>query len=923
MAFFGCIISKNSGTHKKTRLKLSSTKFSHFPLLWLSIFFAAGILYSKWSAEHFQIFPFGCAFFAIFAAIVRDKNFASIFVAISFAFAGAVCFQIRQDSVSSNRVRSIYNSGSIASGAPVEIKGEIQAAPEASYDGYFLIVRVTNLTSKEQQIAATGDIRAFVPTRTTEDAAEFRAIDLRSGSGVRVACDLMREEKFRNPGVVSRIELLDQQEIDATCTVKSLSLIEKTGETEQFSPTEWILDRRQYLIDDFRQRFEPATGGVMIASLLGDKYFLDKGTADVFREGGTFHVLVISGLHITFIGGLVLLLFRLFTRRKLLQILGACGFLWVYTFAVGAEVPVVRASIMFTVIAFSQFVRRKGNLLNSLGLCALLLLAWKPDDLFSASFQLTFVSVTAIAAVGFPVVEKLRAIGRWVPTADAPFPARVPIWLKRFCEMLYWRDHIWEVEERRQIWTARIFKRPFLNRLSSFGFQGAAAYLFEGILISTVVQIWLLPFGVIYFHRVTPAGIVLNLWVGVCIAVESVVAVAAVLLGHVSNLLALPFARFAEIFNWLLLYGPRIFTDGIFTSIRLPAYTGQGGIIYALYFLPVLLLAVVAFRWDPFAYGTRADKADFISIVSQRPFAYAATALLAFSIAIIILHPLSSPTPDGRLHVDFLDVGQGDSAFVTFPDGTTLLIDGGGQISFLDDGNNFEPDAPRIGEAVVSQFLWEKGYSKIDYVLATHADADHIQGLTDVVRNFDVREAFFARTPMNDPEYAELAQVIQKKKITISLLSRGDLFNIGGVDVQVLFPEGDDSPDAVSDNDHSLVVRLVYESRSLLLTGDVERKAENQMLATPEYLTADVIKVPHHGSHTSSTQQFVDAVKPQIAIISVGRRSRFGHPHEDVVERWKNTEAKVMTTGENGTISVSTDGSNLVVETFVFGDSPN
>ena len=136
----------------------------------------------------------------------------------------------------------------------------------------------------------------------------------------------------------------------------------------------------------------------MNASLLGDKYFLDKDTADVFREGGTFHILVISGLHITFIGGLLLLLVMRLTRRRWIQFGVTAAVLWAYTLAVGADVPVVRAAIMFTVVSFSYVIYRQGSLLNALGVCGLVLLVWRPSDLFNPSFHLTFVSVVAILA---------------------------------------------------------------------------------------------------------------------------------------------------------------------------------------------------------------------------------------------------------------------------------------------------------------------------------------------------------------------------------------------------------------------------------------------------------------------------------------------------------------------------------------------
>ncbi|HVE57874.1 MAG TPA: ComEC/Rec2 family competence protein, partial [Pyrinomonadaceae bacterium] len=298
--------------------------------------------------------------------------------------------------------------------------------------------------------------------------------------------------------------------------------------------------------------------------------------------------------------------------------------------------------------------------------------------------------------------------------------------------------------------------------------------------------------------------------------------------------------------------------------------------------------------------------------------------LLIF-VSLVVFHPLSAPTPDGRLHIDFLDVGQGDAALVTFPNGETLLVDGGGKPNFnnlyvkreTEEPEIFEPDANTVGEAVVSQFLWEKGYSQIDYILATHADADHIQGLTDVAKNFHVRAAFFGRTPEKDDDFAKLYQVLQKRKIEIVKLKRGDVLNFDRASVEVLYPEADDSPEAVSDNNHSLVLHIIFGTKRFLLTGDIEKETESFLAQNPGFLQSDIIKVAHHGSRTSSIQPFIDAVKAEYAVISVGKTSPFGHPHKEVLERWKNANAKVLTTGERGTISVSTDGKDLIISRFL------
>jgi competence protein ComEC len=252
------------------------------------------------------------------------------------------------------------------------------------------------------------------------------------------------------------------------------------------------------------------------------------------------------------------------------------------------------------------------------------------------------------------------------------------------------------------------------------------------------------------------------------------------------------------------------------------------------------------------------------------------------------------------------------------------LIDGGGAASRktviehdFEESEIFEPDPYRIGEAIVSRFLWQRGYSRVDYILPTHADTDHMQGLVDVAKNFRVRGALMGRENVDDEDFTELSGVLRHRGIPVLNISRGDTLGFDGVNVEVLYPEAETSPGSAWDNDHSVVLRIVYGDIEFLLTGDIEQPAESELLGDRERLRADVIKVPHHGSRTSSTEGFVAATGARYAIIPVGRRSRHGHPHKEVVDRWLASGARVMTTGEKGTISIATDGRELEVRTFV------
>jgi competence protein ComEC len=345
--------------------------------------------------------------------------------------------------------------------------------------------------------------------------------------------------------------------------------------------------------------------------------------------------------------------------------------------------------------------------------------------------------------------------------------------------------------------------------------------------------------------------------------------------------------------------------------MRLPHYSGWPRVIYVLYYLPLLAIVVSLSRWYPLdrpGNSFARSKSVWLALMVQ-------LVLLAF----VTLHPLSPGQPDGKLHLDFLDVGQGDSALVTMPDGTTLLVDGGGRPNFFrpTGGQPVEADRRSIGEAVVSEFLWAKGLDRVDYVLPTHADADHIDGLNEVLQNFSVRSALVARTPATDPEYAKFAATMAAQGTHLEVIRGGDTLQFGAVAATVLWPRGSADVNAPSQNNDSVVLRLQLGERAFLLTGDIEKDAENALLNQHENLRVDVVKVPHHGSKTSSTAGFVAATQPHFAIISVGQKSMFGHPHKEVVDRWLASGAEVLTTGKCGTISVVTDGKEMSVVKFV------
>lgn len=242
---------------------------------------------------------------------------------------------------------------------------------------------------------------------------------------------------------------------------------------------------------------------------------------------------------------------------------------------------------------------------------------------------------------------------------------------------------------------------------------------------------------------------------------------------------------------------------------------------------------------------------------------------------------------DWQLSVDFIDVGQGDS----------ILICSGGQSMLVDAGTN------ESGKTVLN-FLRNKGIKKLDYAVGTHPHADHIGGLDDVIRGIDTDSLLMPNAVTDTKTFNDVLDAAESRNLSITVPEEDDEFSLGASRVTVLSKNKEQSDNL---NNSSLILKIVYGDFSLLLTGDAEKEAEKQLLSDKKDVSADVLKVGHHGSETSTSGNFLKAVSPKCAVISCGKNNDYGHPHEKTLKKLEKQGTEVYRTDISGTISLFAD----------------
>jgi competence protein ComEC len=650
----------------------------------------------------------------------------------------------------------------------------------------------------------------------------------------------------------------------------------------------------------------PERAAVLRAMLLGDRSFVDSETVTAFQKTSAYHILVVAGLHV---GALVAFLF--WACRRLRLRIEATSFvalvaLAAYLGVVQDRPPILRAALMAGFYLLARPLFRRIDLLNTVALAALALLIWKPSSLGDASFQLSFVAAGVIAGLAVPWMERtsapyhaaLRHLGD--ATRDgghAPKLAQFRIEMREAVKWIASRVPGWMASR-----AGTLVALPIRVGLR----------LWEIVLLSLVIQWGMLPLLAGDFHRISLHGPISNIPAVILTGAIVPLGFLALAASYVWGGLAAALAKGVGLGVGLLLESVAWFSRMPHTSYRIPGPPVWLAVGFTAALVMLASTARAALHARQQTRQARHRPAPPIALAEWS----AAVALLALT-ALIATYPFAPALARGKLEVNVLDVGQGDSSFVAFPDGRTLLIDGGGLAGSERVGgyrSGFD-----VGEEVVSPYLWSRGIKKIDAIALTHGDHDHIDGLYSVIENFGVRELWIGREEER-PAFTSLLAEAQQRGVRIVHRLRGDRYDWDGVTGEFLSP-ADSSPRAKPSNDDSVVLRITDGARHFLFTGDIQERAERELINHGEALASDFLKVPHHGSKTSSSERFLANVAPRVAVISVGEANPFGQPAEVVVESYARDGVRLLRTDRYGEVTVQSDGKSLEVSTFAAGDA--
>lgn len=580
-----------------------------------------------------------------------------------------------------------------------------------------------------------------------------------------------------------------------------------------------------------------------------------------FRDSSLSHVLAISGMHVTYVViGIKFVLDKIVKSKKFKNNL-LIFFIIFFSFITGNSVSGIRACIMGVMSIFANNFERKNNFYFSLIYSFLIIILFNPYNIYNIGLWLSYMGSLGIVCFSS--------------------------FLKKY-----------------------IYKKIKFKKKTNIIFQKIREYIIENFVVTFSAQILIFPIMMYVFNTISISFFISNILVSFFVGPLLILGYASVLLSfinfpfiklivYVTETLIVIVVKISEICSKLPFSKIYVITPNI--------------IMVFVYYGIVFGLIYFSFKKRFYFFRIIISKSFFkkeLKKIIDKILFFKKYIFILFIIVSVILFQIKLNS-HSMFQINFVDVGQGDCTYIKTFSGKNIIIDGG-------EGNTEKYD---YGENIVLPYLLDREVKKIDYLIISHADSDHIGGLFAIIENIKIDKILIGIQPQISEQYVELLEISKDKNIKLVELKAGDRLNLEKeIYLEVLWPKENDFIELNTLNNNSLVFKISYKKFSILFTGDIEEIAEKEILKLYEnnksFLNATILKVAHHGSKTSTCLEFLKSVNPKIVLIGVGKNNNFGHPSKSVINRLKDNNVQIYRTDYNGEINIIFSKNRITVNTM-------